>query len=232
MILYVDMEHASGRFTPVGDRLMAGRMKIKYRIEDITGRPCLIVHYSHLSMAFLEQFDVAAILLSGSATDPEHYADLDGFNEVIRRSNLPVLGLCGGWQFMAQALNAEIVPMGPLPEGETNEGQSIVFKEGYRQEYGFHPIEISEPHPLLEGLEQQPVFWHAHYMEVNPVPAGFRVYARSEKCAVQFAAHDTRPLYGTQFHPEYFDETHTAGRMLLENFFRSAGIFPAGPSSD
>lgn len=37
-------------------------------------------------------------------------------------------------------------------------------------------------------------------------------------------AHAERPLFGTQFHPEAYDESHSDGRVLLENFFRIAGI--------
>ena len=203
---------------------MAGRMKIKYRVEEITGLPCLIAHYSRVNLQFLQQFDFKAVLLSGSATAPEHYADLDDFNEVVRKTELPVLGLCGGWQFMAQAFGADIRPMGLLRPGQSLESEPVVFREGYIQEYGYKPVELLSPHPLLEGLSDHPVFWHAHYMEVNPVPEGFRVFARTEDCAVQFAAHETLPRFGTQFHPEYFDEMNDAGQVVLENFFRLAGV--------
>ena len=224
MILFVDMEHASGRETPVGQKIMASRMKIKYRIEELSGEPCLIAHYRSLSLDFLARYDFKAILLSGSATDPEHYRDLDGFNEVVRKTSLPILGLCGGWQFMAQAFGAGISPMGPLPADRSLEAEPVVFREGYIQEYGFKPVEITSSHPLLDGLAERPVFWHAHYMEVNPVPKGFRIYAQTDDCAVQFAAHESLPRFGTQFHPEYFDEENDAGQTVLENFFRLAGI--------
>ena len=224
MILYVDMEHASARSTPIGKTIMAGRMKIKYRVEAITEMPCLIAHYSRVDLDFLNQFDFQAILLSGSSVDPEHYLDLDGFNQMVLHTSLPILGLCGGWQFMAQAFGSGIEPLGKLPEGRTNENEEVVFREGYIQEYGFHPVEILEEHPLLAGLGKEAVFWHAHYMEVRPVPAGFRVYAQTDDCAVQFASHVSLPRYGTQFHPEYYSEENNAGQVLLKNFFQLAGV--------
>ncbi len=222
MILYVDMEHESGRQTQLGEKIMAARLKIKYRIESLTGMPCLIAHYSRLDLNFLKQIDFQAILLSGSATDPEHYDDLDGFNEVVRETELPILGLCGGWQFMAQAFGAKITPLGR--SGELNVQDPVIFRQGYIQEFGYHPVDVHEEHPLLAGVGTSPVFWHAHYLEVNPVPDGFRVFVSTRDCAVQFAAHDTLLRFGTQFHPEYFSEEHNAGETVLKNFFNLAGV--------
>jgi GMP synthase-like glutamine amidotransferase len=142
----------------------------------------------------------------------------------MESGRLPVLGLCGGWQFMAALFGAEISPMGPLEPGDPPPNAPVVFREGMRQEYGFHPVKIQDSHPLLEGLGETPTFWHAHYMEISQLPEGFQVFARTSYCRVQFAAHDTLPLFGTQFHPEYYEETHPAGKKLLENFFKLAGV--------
>ncbi|HLF90721.1 MAG TPA: gamma-glutamyl-gamma-aminobutyrate hydrolase family protein [Anaerolineales bacterium] len=223
MILYVDMEHITGRTAPWGHALMAGRIKVKYRIEEITCEPCLIAHYANVTPEFVQQYPFRAILLSGSGTDPEHYTDLAGVNAVIQLPPVPILGMCGGWQFMAQALGAAINPLGPLPPGAPSSDDPVIFREGYQQEYGFHPVQITASHPLFDGLSATPTFWHAHYLEVNPIPPGFRIYAQTALCTVQMAAHDTHPLFGTQFHPEHYDDAHPDGRRLLENFFGLVG---------
>ena len=223
MILYVDMEHVTGRTAPWAQSLMAGRIKVKYRIEEITGEPCLIVHYANVTPEFVQQHPFRAILLSGSGADPEYYTDLTGINTVIQQPPLPILGLCGGWQFMAQAFGAAITPLGPLSPGASPPDDPVIFREGYQQEYGFHPVQITAHHPLFDSLSVAPTFWHAHYLEINPPPPGFHVYAQTALCAVQMAAHDTLPLYGAQFHPEHYDDAHPDGRRVLENFFRLAG---------
>jgi len=79
-------------------------------------------------------------------------------------------------------------------------------------------------HPWLEGLGPAPEVFEAHYWEIKRAPAGFRVLASSELCGVQALAHEHLPLFGTQFHPEAYDDAHPAGRDLLQNFFRLAGI--------
>jgi GMP synthase (glutamine-hydrolysing) len=86
------------------------------------------------------------------------------------------------------------------------------------------PVRVTEPHGLFEGMGRQPTFFESHYWEVKSAPPGFRRLAESDLCFVQALAHEDRPLFGTQFHPEDYDEANPDGRRLLENFFRLAGI--------
>jgi GMP synthase (glutamine-hydrolysing) len=226
MILYVDHEHPSAQNQSWGKNIMAGRMKIKYRVEEITGDVCLIMRYDKVSLEWLQQFDIRAILISGSGTDPEHYApeDLEGLAAVYRSGLYPVFGLCGGWQFMAQSFGATITPMGALKAGDSMPDTETIFRPGYRQEFGFAPVRIDRPHPLFEGLGDAPKFWMAHYMEIRDLPEGFSPYMSTDYCQVQFAAHETLPLYGSQFHPEHYSDENTDGKQMLRNFFRLHGI--------
>jgi GMP synthase-like glutamine amidotransferase len=44
------------------------------------------------------------------------------------------------------------------------------------------------------------------------------VLASSERCAVEAVAVDDRSWWGTQFHPEAWDDDHPAGRSVIERF--------------
>jgi len=99
---------------------------------------------------------------------------------------------------------------------------------GVRQEWGFMPVRVQAGHPWFDGLGDQPVVFEAHYWEVKAPPTGFRVLAESDLCGIQALAYAELPLFGTQFHPDAYDAAHPAGRRLLENFFRLAGILPGG----
>jgi anthranilate/para-aminobenzoate synthase component II len=46
---------------------------------------------------------------------------------------------------------------------------------------------------------------------------------------VQAVKHKTRPVYGTQFHPEIWDDAHPDGKRLLQDFFRIAGVLQPQP---
>ena len=55
------------------------------------------------------------------------------------------------------------------------------------------------------------------------LPEDFDLPAGSDECKVQVIKHRTRCVYGTQFHPEIYDDSHAHGKVLLENFSRIAG---------
>ena len=226
MIVYVDLEHERYRQVPAQEQeSLAGRLKVKYRLEDISGEPCLIVRYPQVSPQLLRDVNARAVLVSGCATDFEHYAeaDLAGLRAVYRAAALPTLGFCGGLQLMAQTYGAPIDAMPPLAPGEPDPYQGA-YAPGVHQERGFMPVRVHAAHPWFDGLGPQPVVYESHYWEVKSPPSGFCVLAESDLCGVQAMAHEQLPLFGTQFHPERYDDAHPDGRKLIENFFRLAGI--------
>jgi len=83
-------------------------------------------------------------------------------------------------------------------------------------------IRIQEAQPLFEGLKPQPVVYELHSWEVKSAPDGFCILAESDMCRIQAIAHKDAPLFGTQFHPELYDDAHPDGRRILENFFQIA----------
>jgi GMP synthase-like glutamine amidotransferase len=225
MIVYVDLEHNRLRDDPVAwEASLANRLKVKDRVEQLTGQSCSIVHYSQVSPACLRELNVRAVLVSGCATDFEHYTetDLTGLRDVYRAAAWPLLGFCGGCQLMAQTYGAEIGPLGPLTPGEPDPYRGA-YVIGMKQERGFMPVRVRQ-HPLFAGLCPQPVFFQAHYWEVKSPPDDFCALGESDLCQVQAIAHKTKPLFGAQFHPELYDDAHPDGRKVLENFFRITGV--------
>ncbi|MEP7357496.1 MAG: gamma-glutamyl-gamma-aminobutyrate hydrolase family protein, partial [Anaerolineales bacterium] len=208
MIVYVDLEHERARQDPArADWSLARRLRVAYRLEDISGEPCLIVRYPRVSPALLREVSARAVLVSGCDTDFEHYAeaDLAGLRAVYRAAEQPTLGFCGGLQLMAQTFGAPIEAMPALAPGEADPYQGA-YVPGFRQERGFMPVRVQAGHPWFDGLGEQPVVFEAHYWEVKAPPAGFRVLAESDLCGIQAMAHQDLPLFGTQFHPEAYDD--------------------------
>jgi GMP synthase-like glutamine amidotransferase len=95
---------------------------------------------------------------------------------------------------------------------------------GYLHEFGFCKVEIDPREPLFGGFGSEAGVHQEHYWEVKAVPDGFRSIASSEACAVQGIAHESLPLFGTQFHPEFYDNEHTDGRRIIQNFLRMMNI--------
>jgi GMP synthase (glutamine-hydrolysing) len=228
MIVYVDMEHERLQAKPrMWEKSLAARLRDKFRLEEISGRPCLIVRYERVSSQLLDDVGARAVVISGCYTDFEHYAEksLAGLAAVYREAARPLLGICAGYELMAEYEGASIGPIGALPPGvEDEHSGALGHIPGVLQERGYMPVNLRDSHPLFAGLGRRPVFFQSHYWEVKERPPGYDVLADSELCAIQAIAHSEQPLYGVQFHPEAYDEGHPDGRKLLENFFRLAGI--------
>jgi GMP synthase-like glutamine amidotransferase len=227
MIAYIDLEHERLRANPEQfDKLMARRMRQKYRFEQLSGDLCLVMRYQNANPAVLRQLDVRAVLVSGAATDFEHYSaeSLAGLYAIYREATCPVLGLCAGHQLLAQAYGGPLAAMGPLPPGAPDPYAGSEHPAGQKQERGYMPVRVTAEKGLLDGLGKAPILFESHYWEVKSLPPGFRVLAESDLCPIQAIAHESLPLFGTQFHPEEYDDEHPMGRRVLGNFFRLAGV--------
>ena len=163
----------------------------------------------------VRELDPSHIILSGQSHPWEMYSaeSLAGVYDVIRNPVRPVLGVCGGHQQMALAFGAPVGLMERIGPGEGYEGA--------KRERGFLPVE-TEASALFQDLPQQLTVWHSHCDEVKELPAGFRRTAANATCPIQAMEHESKPLYGVQFHPELFDEAHPDGRRVLENFLSLA----------
>lgn len=139
-----------------------------------------------------------ALVLSGGAPRiGSEAAKLGAIGDYIDDGTLPLLGICVGFQFMALHLGGEAGPA-QVPE------------------FGRIEVEVLEEDTLLRGLPRRFVAWESHNDEVTRLPQGLRAIARSEGCGVQAFAHDSRPWFGTQFHPEVEQTEH--GYDIFRNF--------------
>jgi len=226
MLIFVDNEHRDAYAKPWGERIMAARVRIKYQLEDMTGDQCLIVRYNQVTPALLDQLEAKAIFISGSSANPDEYdvAELIGLHEVITSKQWPLFGFCGGFETLAQAFGASVAPIGQLAHDEVDINPD--FAPGMKKELGYQPIRITKSHPLLAGLGEMPIMRQAHSWEAKAVPAEFENYGETAVSPHQIFIHNTHPIIGTQFHPEYYTDEHPAGRVLIENFCRSVGLIP------
>ncbi len=224
MILYVDYEHASSYTKQHAEWLLAARTRISYMLQDVSGHRCLLQRYTDVDAGIVEELDVAAVFISGNGAPPESYegADLEGLAEIVRSGNAPVFGFCGGLQFIGTSLGARLERIGRVGENEVDPHPT--YEPGWRKEFGYEPVELIREHPLLAGIEQRPVFRHAHASELKETPAGFANLARTDVTELQFLVHETLPVVGTQFHPEWWTDEHPAGRQLISNFCGWAGV--------
>jgi GMP synthase-like glutamine amidotransferase len=173
------------------------------RLASAAGTEVETVHY-----ADLDDLDADVVVLSGSF-DPWALHDreaLERLDAALRARETPLLGICAGMQTLVRAAGGEIGTADRPVEA------------------GFGAVEVLDDSDLLLGVDPRPVVFHKHNDEVRALPRVLRVLASSPACAVEAVAASDRPWWGTQFHPEAWTSEHPAGRRILENFFRLAGI--------
>jgi GMP synthase-like glutamine amidotransferase len=220
MIVFVDNELESAYEKPWGEKIMAARTCIKYRLEDLSNDTCLIIRYNKVNPTLLQAINAKAMFISGNSANPDEYdqAQQKGLKEALLSKLWPVFGFCGGHQVLAQTFGSSLDQIGPLDDNEVE--SEATFAPGLKKELGYKPIQINTKHPVLDKLDDNPVFRHAHSWELKDLPKGFTNYASTEISPYQLIIHDSLPLMGTQFHPEYYTEQHPAGRTLIENFLK------------
>ena len=156
--------------------------------------------------------DPAAIILSGgpSSVYEPGAPSLDG---ALFAGDVPVFGICYGFQAMALALGGTVAHTGS-------------------REYGRTPLTpAAQAGVLLRDLPAGMPVWMSHGDSVTDAPAGFAVTAGSAGAPVAaFEDLGTRRA-GVQFHPEV---AHTPqGQQMLERFlYDIAGIEPTWTPSN
>jgi GMP synthase (glutamine-hydrolysing) len=205
---------------------LARCLEAAFRLEAISGEPCLIQHYSRLTRQRLVESGVRALIVSGNSTPWEAYseAELDELRQIVRSGAWPILGICGGWQQIAKAYGGALRPMRRLRPDEADAAPEV--GPGFFKEWGYLPVQVTKPDPLFEGLGRTPVFFQAHYCEAWPLPPGFEALASTAECGSQAGRLAGKPVYGIQFHAEQYSDGYPDGRRLLVNFFRIAGLIP------
>lgn len=150
------------------------------------------------SWAELEAEGLDGIVLSGGAPRVGVEGTLGNCGDILDNARVPVLGICAGHQFMARHFGGSAAP------GEGEFGATEL-----------HVLPHDDP-DILAGVPETSQVWESHHDEVNGVPEGFEVLARSDRCPVQVMRHRERRLYGMQFHPEV--EHSEFGAQMFENF--------------
>ncbi len=147
----------------------------------------------------LKAFEPKAIILSGGPASIRE-ADSPRAPMEVFQQNVPVLGICYGFQTMCEQLGGHVA-------------------HSDHREFGRAFIEVTGESALFEGLwpvGSREQVWMSHGDRVDAIPPGFRSVAVSEGAPFAATADDKRKFYGVMFHPEV---VHTPqGGALLRNF--------------
>ncbi|MFK4728618.1 glutamine-hydrolyzing GMP synthase [Agromyces mediolanus] len=121
---------------------------------------------------------------------------------------VPTLGICYGFQVMAQHFGGEVAQTGQREYGATHAN-----------------VTDADGNALLVDQPAGQTVWMSHGDSVARAPEGFEVLASTESTPVAAFANDERKLYGVQWHPEV--KHSPFGQGIIENFLHRAAGIPA-----
>ena len=165
----------------------------------------------NISAAEVAQKNPAAIILSGgpSSVYEENSPRLDA---TILELGIPVLGICYGFQVLAQALGGRVDKTG-------------------KREYGATDPKLSSGGTLLASHPELQVCWMSHGDQVMEAPSGFEVLASTATTPVAAFENLDKRIFGVQWHPEV--KHSEQGQQVLKNFlYEGAGIEPSWNSGN
>lgn len=166
------------------------------------------IHPYNIPIERIRAFGAMGIILSGG---PASVYDTEAptVSPELFDLDLPILGICYGMQLTTHLLGGKV-------------------ERSTHREYGPAQLVIDESGELFHGLPPEPVIhqvWMSHGDRIEVLPPGFKAVAHSDSSPIAAMRHESRPIYGVQFHPEV---VHTEiGRDVVSNFlFRACACAP------
>ncbi|WEV52376.1 glutamine-hydrolyzing GMP synthase [Bifidobacterium sp. ESL0704] len=154
--------------------------------------------------------DPKAIILSGGPASV-YEPGAPEIDKTIFDAGVPVLGICYGFQVMANELGGKV-------------------DKAALGEYGRTEAVIDDAEGVLAGSPTEQTTWMSHGVAVEEAPEGFKVLAHTQGAPVAAMEDESRKLYGVQWHPEV---KHTPlGNELFSTFLHECAGLPSDWDAD
>jgi GMP synthase-like glutamine amidotransferase len=218
---------------------------IVQNVRQLVRRPVTrVVHLADLSWSLVQDFAPDALLLSGTLSDFDLYNPrlLDDFKAIVRNTDIPILGICGGHQMIGSFWGAEVVTLDDKYPWEKREHRIV--------EYQYRFVKVLQPDPIFAGAghtrqknggaDQSSLVlrvWQNHALQLDRAPTGFVNLAKSYLCDIQMLVKrsEGQLVYTVQFHieksfedwnkrPNFWNHRVESrdGRIIFENFLCEA----------
>jgi para-aminobenzoate synthetase len=170
-------------------------------LAGVSGEEPIVVDNDAVSWRALSRWDFDAIVLSPGPGSPQRWHDFCVCNDILRYSEIPVLGICLGHQGLGKMLAGKV---SSAPEAMHGRLSRI-----HHHDDG-----------LFAGIPQDFPVVRYHSLAITDMGPDGNVTAWADDGVVMGIEHRRRPMWGVQFHPESIATEH--GARLVENFYSLA----------
>jgi para-aminobenzoate synthetase len=171
-------------------------------LAGVSGEEPIVVDNDAVSWRALSRWDFDAIVLSPGPGSPGRWHDFCVCNDILRYSEIPVLGICLGHQGLGHLLAGKVERAPEAMHGRL----SRIHHEGTG---------------LFAGVPQGFPVVRYHSLAISDMGPEGHVTAWADDGVVMGIEHTVRPMWGVQFHPESVATEH--GAALVRNFYELAG---------
>ena len=156
-----------------------------------------IINYQEINATITKGYD--KIILSGGHAFTVLYPNKKYKNELnlIKECEKPILGICLGFQLICRAYG-------------TNMSRLKIYEKGVLN------IEKIKQDILLKEVPNSFYVFESHHNVVKKTSKDLVPLAVS-KDGIEIVRHISKPIWGTQFHPEHFKKK-SIGRRIIRNF--------------
>ena len=156
-----------------------------------------MIDSSEINKSGFKKYD--KIILSGGHIFNVLYPNKTFQNEakIIMEFKKPLLGICLGFQLICKIYGARIEQL-------------------KKYEYGLLKINKIKDDILLQGIPDFFYVFESHHNSVKSIGKNLIPLAISQH-GIEIVRHASKPIWGTQFHPEHFGKK-SIGRKLINNF--------------
>ena len=158
-----------------------------------------VIRNDELSLEEIRALNPSHIILSPGPGRPENAGILIELIQTLQ-GEIPILGVCLGHQAICAAFGANVTYAKQLMHGKQSE------------------VDLDTSSPLFKGCPSKAVVarYHSLAAESSSLPKTLRITAQTNDGEIMAIEHQSKPLYGVQFHPESIMTPD--GLTMLQNF--------------
>ena len=144
----------------------------------------------------IKQYNIKGIVLSGGPSSV-YEKDAPFLNKDIFSYNVPVFGICYGFQLLVKYFDG-------------------IVESSKKAEYGSSNIIFTTESKLFNKIKSNNTVWMSHGDKVSKVPSNWNITSESENKIISSAENHDEKVYGMQFHPEVMHTDN--GKEIIHNF--------------